>query len=70
MGLSRQAVQRLANEMVTNNLLVFNDNPHQKRAKLPGLTENGKNNYKKLEDKQKLGGTLTSQSALIEKIDK
>ncbi|MCP4185974.1 MAG: MarR family transcriptional regulator [Gammaproteobacteria bacterium] len=53
MGLSRQAVQRLTNEMVTDDLLTFSDNPHHKRAKLLGLTRKGMNIYKKLEDKQR-----------------
>ncbi len=53
MGLSRQAVQRLANEMATDDLLTFSDNPHHKRAKLLILSAKGMNIYKKLQDKQR-----------------
>ncbi len=53
MGLSRQAVQRLANEMATDDLLTFSDNPHHKRAKLLILSAMGMSIYKKLQDKQR-----------------
>lgn len=52
MGQTRQAVQRLANEMEGDGLLSFQTNPHHKRAKLLILTEKGKTNYKKLTEKQ------------------
>jgi DNA-binding MarR family transcriptional regulator len=42
MGLSRQAVQRLANELVAEGLLEFRPNPHHARAKLLALTGKGK----------------------------
>lgn len=42
MGLSRQAVQRLANEMTDDGLLVYRENPHHSRAKLVVMTEQGK----------------------------
>jgi DNA-binding MarR family transcriptional regulator len=45
MGLSRQAVQRLANELVAEGLLEFRPNPHHARAKLLALTPKGKNAY-------------------------
>ncbi len=41
MGLSRQAVQRLANELAADGLVRFTANPHHARAKLLGLTEKG-----------------------------
>jgi len=53
MGLSRQAVQRLVNEMVIDDLLELDINPHHKRAKLLNLTKKGKSIYTKLERKQK-----------------
>ena len=52
MGQTRQAVQRLANEMEGDGLLSFQTNPHHKRAKLLTLTAKGKINYKKLVQKQ------------------
>ena len=42
MGLSRQAVQRLANEMRKKGLLRFGSNPHHERAKLVLMTDQGK----------------------------
>lgn len=42
MGLSRQAVQRLADVMETDGLLRFEDNPHHSRAKLAVMTDAGK----------------------------
>ncbi len=53
MGLSRQAVQRLVNEMVNDGLLTFDENPQHKRAKLLRLTSKGKDIYTQLEAKQK-----------------
>lgn len=41
MGLTRQAVQRLANEMAREGLVRFAPNPHHERAKLVLLTEAG-----------------------------
>src|SRR5207249_3208474 len=41
MGLSRQAVQRLANEMERDGLVRFAPNPHHERAKLVQLTTAG-----------------------------
>jgi len=41
MGLSRQSVQRLANDMEKDGLLMFAPNPHHERAKLVLLTPHG-----------------------------
>ena len=45
MGLTRQAVQRLANEMESDGLVTFAPNPHHRRAKLVLLTARGKAAY-------------------------
>ncbi len=45
MGLSRQAVQRLANEMQADGLVRFGPNPHHQRAKLVHLTRQGRAAY-------------------------
>lgn len=45
MGLTRQAVQRLANEMARDGHLRFGPNPHHQRAKLVFLTGRGKAAY-------------------------
>ena len=42
MGLTRQAVQRLVNEMQDGGLVGFKANPHHQRAKLVSLTIRGK----------------------------
>lgn len=42
MGLSRQAVQRIVNDLVEQGLLQFAVNPHHQRAKLVLLTKKGK----------------------------
>src|ERR1700751_4013808 len=42
MGLARQAVQRLANEMAADGLVRFAPNPHHQRPKLVLLTAAGK----------------------------
>jgi DNA-binding MarR family transcriptional regulator len=45
MGLSRQAVQRLSNEMAADGLVRFTDNPHHQRAKLVVPTARGQAAY-------------------------
>lgn len=45
MGLTRQAVQRLVNEMERDGLVRFMPNPHHQRARLVILTPRGKAAY-------------------------
>ena len=45
MGLTRQSVQRLADAMVKDGLLVYQVNPHHKKANYAVLTEKGKEVY-------------------------
>ena len=52
MGQSRQAVQRLSNEMNEEGLLETQNNPHHARAKLLALTDQGKSIYAQLEQLQ------------------
>jgi DNA-binding MarR family transcriptional regulator len=47
MGLSRQSVQQLANDMEKDGLVRFAPNPHHARAKLVLLTERGTSAYRK-----------------------
>ncbi len=42
MGLTRQAVQRVADELAREGFIAFADNPHHRRAKLAGLTAKGR----------------------------
>ena len=53
MGQTRQSVQRLVNEMRDDGFLVFQVNPHHKRAQLIALTAKGKKIYARLEQKQR-----------------
>ncbi|MEZ5472731.1 MAG: MarR family transcriptional regulator [Marinicella sp.] len=52
MGLTRQAIQRLVNEMETLGLLELKANPKHKRAKLLSLTQKGMNSYELMTQKQ------------------
>jgi DNA-binding MarR family transcriptional regulator len=52
MGQTRQAVQRLVNEMIKDQLLETLDNPKHQRAKLLRLTDKGKNTFNKVMEKQ------------------
>jgi DNA-binding MarR family transcriptional regulator len=52
MGLSRQAVQRLANEMARDGLVRFAPNPHHERAKLVLLTAAGQTAYATATERQ------------------
>jgi DNA-binding MarR family transcriptional regulator len=42
MGLTRQAVQRVADELAHEGFIAFSENPHHRRAKLAGLTAKGR----------------------------
>ncbi|WP_298442036.1 MarR family transcriptional regulator [uncultured Ferrimonas sp.] len=52
MGQSRQATQRIADVMVKDGLLQWQDNPNHKRAKLTMLTPEGEKIYQQLDLKQ------------------
>lgn len=45
MGLTRQAVQRIVNELAAEGFVTFEDNPHHQRAKLIVLTKRGRGAY-------------------------
>jgi DNA-binding MarR family transcriptional regulator len=45
MGLARQSVQRIANELAADGLVEFAPNPHHKRAHLVVLTKEGRAAY-------------------------
>lgn len=47
LSLSRQAVQRVANDLRDAGLISFEENPHHKRAKLVRLTRTGEKTYRK-----------------------
>ena len=45
MGMTRQGVQRTVNELATDGLVTFADNPHHRRARLVLLTSAGQDAY-------------------------
>lgn len=45
MGLARQSVQRIANELAAAGMLRFAPNPHHQRARLVVLTERGRRSF-------------------------
>jgi DNA-binding MarR family transcriptional regulator len=57
MGLTRQAVQRLANEMRADGLVRFAPNPHHQRAKLVLLTAAGKTTFAAVMQRQSTWAT-------------
>lgn len=54
MGLTRQSVQRVVNDLQREGLLVLEPNPHHKRAKLVLLTPAGRTVYAKAHARQVL----------------
>jgi DNA-binding MarR family transcriptional regulator len=53
MGLSRQNVQRIANELEAQGTVCFGPNPHHQRAKLVALTARGRALHEAAADRQK-----------------
>ena len=45
MGLARQSVQRLVNELIEAGLVDLTENPHHKRAKLVCLSDSGRTTF-------------------------
>jgi DNA-binding MarR family transcriptional regulator len=52
MGLSRQAVQRVANDLEAAGLTAYRQNPDHKRAKLVALTRRGESAYARADARQ------------------
>jgi DNA-binding MarR family transcriptional regulator len=52
MGLTRQAVQRSVDEMLSNGLVRLDPNPHHKRAMLVTMTERGTSAYRAASERQ------------------
>src|ERR1700743_3237304 len=53
MGLHRQGVQRIVNELEQEGIVVFDDNPHHRRARLVRLTRKGETLYREADRRQK-----------------
>jgi DNA-binding MarR family transcriptional regulator len=52
MGLTRQAVQRIADHLVADGLLSYQDNPHHKRAALVVVTARGRTAFEAVTARQ------------------
>ena len=52
MGLTRQGVQRIVNELAAEGLVALAPNPHHRRAQLVLLTQTGRNAYQAASDRQ------------------
>jgi DNA-binding MarR family transcriptional regulator len=53
MGLHRQGVQRIVNELDAEGIVALADNPHHRRARLVRLTKKGETLYREAERRQK-----------------
>jgi len=62
LGVSRQAVQRVTNDLVREEFMIYGANPHHKRAKLVLLTGKGKRVYKKVDKKYNRWANATSKA--------
>jgi len=69
MGQTRQAVQRLTNEMESDGFLYFKTNPHHKRAKLIALTQKGENYYELLEQRQVPWASSLAEGITIQEME-
>lgn len=69
MGLSRQAVQRLANEMERDGLVCFAPNPHHQRAKLILLTPQGEAAYAAAKARQNPWAITLAEELSIDEIE-
>jgi DNA-binding MarR family transcriptional regulator len=69
MGLSRQNVQRIANELEAQGVFRFAPNPRHRRAKLVLLTEHGRGLYEAAAERQRPWATALVRGLLIEDIE-
>jgi DNA-binding MarR family transcriptional regulator len=53
MGLHRQGVQRIVNELEAEGIIALENNPHHRRAKLVRLTKKGEALYREADRRQK-----------------
>lgn len=70
MGLTRQAVQRLVNEMVASDLLRCEPNPHHKRAVLVILTPTGRTMFEEITTRQVMWANTLAQGPSAEDINR
>ncbi|MBM3654128.1 MAG: MarR family transcriptional regulator [Alphaproteobacteria bacterium] len=68
MGLSRQAVQRLANEMEKDGLVRFAPNPHHERAKFVLMTDRGEAAFRSAMGKQRRWAERLAEGLSVDSI--
>jgi DNA-binding MarR family transcriptional regulator len=68
MGLARQSVQRVVDELAAEGVLTFAENPHHRRAKLVLLTERGRALYAAAERRQSPWATDLGADATLKDI--
>ncbi|MCH8264742.1 MAG: MarR family transcriptional regulator [Proteobacteria bacterium] len=69
LGQSRQAVQRITDVMVSDNLLFYQVNPRHKRSVLVTLTDAGKEVYNMLREVQDPWALGTAEDIPIEELE-
>src|SRR3712207_4710163 len=69
MGLSRQSVQRLANELEAQGIVRFAPNPHHQRAKLVVLTEHGQSLFQAASARQRPWSTALADGLSTKTIE-
>ncbi|MCB1516187.1 MAG: MarR family transcriptional regulator [Hyphomicrobiaceae bacterium] len=69
MGLSRQAVQRLANVLADEGMLTFVDNPGDKRAKLASATQAGRDAIGTLRERQHVWANSVADGVATDEIE-
>ena len=70
MGLSRQAVQRIANVLAEEGLITFLDNPNDRRAKLASATKASREAIHSLAERQYAWANTTAEGIDPEEIEK
>jgi DNA-binding MarR family transcriptional regulator len=65
MGLTRQSVQRLVNELAADGFVVLADNPDHRRASLVTLTSTGRRVFGKIMDRQVVWSDQTLAAAAL-----
>lgn len=68
MGLNRQGVQRIVNELADEDILAFRDNPHHRRAKLVVMTAKGRAAYEAANQLQKPWVDALSRGLAVEDV--
>ncbi len=69
MGLSRQAVQRIANVLADEQMIAFIDNPTDKRAKLATATEAGRTAIASLSERQHHWSNTVAEGIVTSEIE-